>query len=384
MALLAFALSLVLVGPACADGPLTAEWLRGELVDQDRIQDADALFFGVEPSNVERATKALSRFLDEDGLDEDGDRALSVIDRALLQRDLWAAFDHTDARGARHLKSLLAAAIKRLALTKDQIDGLPGPTPNDALPAGLLDAEGSFVTVRADGWDSRPLASAHAAASLGRSAFLVRFSLPGGREATLEYLKTLRQFPNPLIMGASGEAMTLNPEIPQLPIGSTVALVRRALLVDADLEPVVSPIVESIELRTFTRIEFAARQGDFEKCQEVALFELDRRGLREAGPSLRQVLPDELVANLFRDRYMAPGSGRIAFVQQCGSCHAAAGILSVNTWKDDSVGCPTDALSIRRFQLPRRFVLDDDGSCDLLAVFNKQRTASFGELRALW
>lgn len=381
-----FALSLAAGGtarPGVGDGDAPTndpfDALRAAMIaDQVDPDDADALLHGV--GDAERAAKALSRFLD-DRLDRE---RTDPVERALLQRDLWAAFDVVDGRGHRHLKSLLAAAIRRVALDAEQIARLPGPGPESPAPEGLFDPAGEWVEVAdADGW-SPTLAPAHARAVTDRSAFSVHLRLPGGRDAARSYLGALRAFGVALVVDGESESMRLDPGVPQLPVGAQVALVRRALLVDADCNPVVSPIVESVESRTFRKVEPFRFQG--ERCQDVAVAVLARRSLLAGGPSLRALEPGEISVNPFRERYHGDAR-RIDFLGQCMSCHAAAGIYSVNVWKRDEVGCPTDALELPRHRMPRRLVVadPDQGAWRAEAASAAKRaSATFGELRTLW
>src|SRR5262249_14175922 len=158
------------------------------------------------------------------------------LKRAVLQRDLWLLFnwlegDHDgfeepvlkpeEARAARErLRRPLAAVIGRLAITPDQIKKLPdnyaaavasGEVPNEHdpeqpdrpyLPPELFTADGPWVCVgRPDG----PVAPEHLRDDGGNnvftnSAFLLFLRLPNGRKATLDYLKRLRSFDQPLLV----------------------------------------------------------------------------------------------------------------------------------------------------------------------------------------
>jgi hypothetical protein len=155
-------------------------------------------------------------------LTKQGDKQVSdPLDRALLQHDLWAAFDwavnpYWDRPGRkkypkerRDLYVRLAAVMRQLALSDEQVGKLPDnyaaavaarkyppkfdPERKDQefLPADLWDPEGPWVLL--DEWARNPLASRHMEFFEGRSAFAVFLRLPGGRDETV-YLKELREW----------------------------------------------------------------------------------------------------------------------------------------------------------------------------------------------
>ncbi len=230
--------------------------------------DTDHLL--TEPSHDE-AIRILDRFNRQHGEQLVSD----PLQRALLQRRLWALFDWAATPGAAgnhapervRLERRLAIAIRRLALSAAQITALPdnyaetvraGRLPG--LPVGLFDPGGNWVTVGAG--SGNPLAREHTAAPAfsGRSAFLVMVNLPGGRLQTLAYLNTLDHFQGPLLyssqpVNAGGRTVyTLNPALPEFPAGTQWALVRRLCVIDDQgrIEP--THLVESILLRRYRAV----------------------------------------------------------------------------------------------------------------------------------
>src|SRR5207248_1090535 len=224
----------------------------------------------------ERAVRLLSEFVET--------RGETLVDdplkRAVMQRDLWIVFDwlegpHTNflkpplsdrevAEGVRHLRGPLATVIARLALTPDEIRKLPdnyaAAARAGAAPSGLFDSAGPWVSVgRADG----PTARAHAGdeGPAKNSTFLVMLRLPDGRASTLAFLDRLRSFDGPAWVDTTDNDLRPfspyypNPNLPQFPIGTRVALVRRALVVDASGRVVASPLTESVQLRTYDRVD---------------------------------------------------------------------------------------------------------------------------------
>jgi hypothetical protein len=157
--------------------------------------------------------------------------------------------------------------MKRVALPKDEILSLPdnfrlavesmiypagfqADHPEEAfLPPDLFQPESAWVPI---GREGGPAAMTHTEAFpfFGRSVFLVFYRSPDGRAGTLNFIKALNTDP--------GDASTL---------GSDVALVRRMLVIDDHGEPVLSPLVETLQLRHFN------------PAQTFYEFELDRRRL---------------------------------------------------------------------------------------------------------
>ncbi len=180
------------------------------------------------------------------------------LKRAMFQRDLWAVFDWLAFQSdpypseRRALEARLAQIIKRVALSKEQIRSLPDnysleiesktfPTaateehPETAfLPVDIFQPDRDWVAM---GREGGPIAMTHTEAFpfFGRSVFLVFVRSPHGRMATLEFIESLKTESNPVTA-----------------IGSDVALVRRMLLIDDQGDLVLSPLVETIQVRHFS------------------------------------------------------------------------------------------------------------------------------------
>jgi hypothetical protein len=193
--------------------------------------------------------------------------------RAMFQRDLWAVFDWLSSQAdpypaaRRALETRLSQLIKRVALSKEEILSLPDnyaitveskiyPTVFQAdspdvafLPADLFQPESNWVPL---GREGGPVAMTHTEAFpfFGRSVFLVLVRSPYGRQATLDFIDSLNTQRNPVTA-----------------TGSEVALVRRMLLIDDQGEIVLSPLVETIQIRHFNPV------------QSFYEFELNRRRL---------------------------------------------------------------------------------------------------------
>lgn len=202
--------------------------------------------------------KQAIQVLDEFLSTREEDLITDPLKRAMLQRDLWAVFDwlvwrsdlYPEARQA--LQARLAQALRRLALTREEIRALPDNYQQAIqarvfpaefqienfettfLPAGLFDPQGAWICLGRDGGQ---LAISHTEGFpfLGRSAFLVFIRAPGGRQASLDLLQTLNT-----------QSKTL------LPTGTEVALLRQMLLIDPEGNLTPSPLVESLQVRHFT------------------------------------------------------------------------------------------------------------------------------------
>ena len=279
------------------------------------------------------------------------------LHRAVLQRDLWAVFDAVTVGGRAapqgELESRLAWAILKLALPAATIGALPDPMeaavdrgtfpvafdpghPDTAyLPPDLASASGEWRCV---GRSDTPAAITHVQSGPfhGRSTFLVCIRAPGGAEATEKFVDALGEKP-------------LEAEIPA---GTEVALIRRALLIDDEKRIVPSPIVESIQLR---------RHGERSAMRSFE-FELDRPGLLgDPASGLRAITPEERGFPIFRSHGFDPfesghGSHEDGAVtgwprlERCGACHVAEfeghrGATAIITTSRKRFPIPVDLMS---------------------------------------
>jgi hypothetical protein len=290
--------------------------------------------------------------------------------RATLQRDLWAVFDWANQpdlpyQAERHkLNSRLAPIVRHLALSPAELATLPDtyaralqnhefpavydPTsPNQAfLPPDLFESNGSWVCLGAPGHDlSAPL---HDSSFTARSVFFVFARLPAGRDATLVYFKQLAEMKISLFvrMQETGWPQTMdvwNPQVPQFPVGTEFALVRKMVLPDRDGHLRLTPVTESIQIRHYTDIPnvnpMASRDVDLARhFQEPSEIELSRMlffsehhsGLRgvTASDDPFLIFPgmsegfDEVEDQSMRVHAVSP------FVE-CTSCHLGPGIQSM-------------------------------------------------------
>jgi hypothetical protein len=302
----------------------------------------------------EKAVKALDDFLKH----HSETSIKSPIKRAILQSELWATFDQvSDATGGaqaarREIARRCAAIIKRLALSNAEIAGLPDnyaitlaskefPRAYDPaqpekvfLPDDLLVDDPPWIMLSASASEIlQPAAIQHVKASQGRAVFYALLRLPGGRQATLAYLKKLAEFPQPYawnemykVYTYARSAVKVNPDLPQFPPGTQAALMRRMVLTNSSGELVVSPITESIQVRVYAK---DPHEVQFDTPDAQYFYEMT-------------LLPEELFQGSggLRARDGEPTARRLTFAKatlfsqpsHCRNCHGGAGVLSLNTY----------------------------------------------------
>lgn len=310
-----------------------------------------------------RALAVLDEFIGKHG-----DNAIQdPLKRALLQRDLWELFDWSagsgrhpeDARPRRELQARLAVAIKRLALTTNEIASLPDNYAQAernpdlvSLPRGLFQKDGAWISVGINGGD--PATPAHVRSFGGRSVFITMLRHPDGRKAAVKYLARLRSFSPMWVFETNSDSTqpepAMNPKLPQFPKNTEWALVRRMLVIDTEGRIQPTRIVESIQLRSYLQVPkiTGSRLSDFEKlaqAQRFGEFTMSRRrgaalaavSKGERGFPFVQFMSKGI--DLFEDsRQSEPWKGSSALqsevLRSCAGCHASfgPGILSVPTF----------------------------------------------------
>ena len=200
--------------------------------------------------------RAVATLTDAAKLDRGEYLRLSLRQRAILQRDLWAVFDSVVDRGERQhhwrLLELLSTLIQRLALNDRELEQLK----TDARSGNrdMLQALSSNGYVELASQNKYPIGATHAAFFGGRSTFLVFMRTKGGEQGVETYLKRLFLFPNPLT--ASNEPHPpLNPRLPLPEVGTEFVFLRFLNLINADGEMVSSPVVEMFSMMKATETE---------------------------------------------------------------------------------------------------------------------------------
>lgn len=149
--------------------------------------------------------------------------------------------------------------------------------------------------------------------------------LPDGRKATLAYLEKLWRFPRPWPTETEsdrplgrGFPLPLNPEVPQFPAGTQVALVRRMVLFDAAGKLMGTAVTESIQIRVYRQVPAGVPLAM--RAQDFFEFVLSR-ALLLAGETggLRPVKPEETEFRIFTSHL------------ECVNCHAQPGVHSLRS-----------------------------------------------------
>ena len=275
-------------------------------------------------------------------LASNGERLIrDPLKHAVFQNDLWAVFDWLvktsdgDGRPRMELEQRLARVIRRVALTRKAIDGLPDTyalaegsralmTPTDSsqqrppVPRDLFSTSGPWVTVGS----SVPMVPQHTA-ELAGSTFIVLWNVPGGSSATLAYLRRLWDFPEPYVSDETfqwsrdGELRVKpNPALPAVPDGTRIALVRKMLLIDDTGAIVPSNIVQSIQVRAFP-----GRQAFSEfRMNRADLFAGTSGGLRSVGADERDFITFSAQGtDPLESTERPPLRGRV--LDGCTNCH---------------------------------------------------------------
>ena len=287
--------------------------------------------------------------------------SMSPLQRAVMQRDLlavfhWLAGSEFDLRAAwsgpeRKLSVALARAIHHVALTAEEIRKLPDnyasavaapdavttfdlAHPAPYLPKDLLADGGPWISLR--GVYDLMVAKFHFRFFAGRSVFDVRMRHPEGRAAGEAYLKELADLKIPWVSEKpvkpkavpSLEGMWANPATPQFPPGTAWALVRRAVLADANGMPVASPLVESVQIRVYRNLGWAADPETAEVLgeeQSQIFFEWESRRTQMLGKGGFHLTTPDDQRYAFFGRTERPGATSL----NCFQCHSAVGIHSV-------------------------------------------------------
>jgi hypothetical protein len=355
------------------------------------------------------------------------------LKRALLQRDLWELFDWSTrsmgnwgknrelfgwsakdsgisdpAQRIRDLQSCLVVLIRRLALTTNEIALLPDnyaqAQKNNLpdLPRQLFETNGDWVSVGINGYGSEPVAPTHVSSFDGHSAFCVMLHLPEGRPAALAYLDRLRTFARDehvwiyqtnriawAFTNAPRETLELSSKLPQFPVDTEWALVRRMCVIDTEGRMQPTPITESIQLRRYLQIKLIYQVD--QDAQKFFQFELDPRqngALRAIGAKERgfpfvhfQSQGIDLFELSFRDSASNQPPRDSAKIQNtvletCFTCHNSPGVFSVLSY--------TGFLSPPPSQRPVDLAPVDIAREASATISWKYRQFSWGLLQGLW
>lgn len=273
-----------------------------------------------------RAVRLLDEFLQSNG----ERRIADPLKRAVFQHDLWTVFDWlaSGSDGSRIERDALmprvARVLRRVALPRERIEALPDTYAAAvesiaSLPRDLLARDGQWFRL---GGTAR-LVPQHSG-ELGRSAFIVLWSVPGGSAKTMEYLQTLWNFPQHFVaddsfqLARDGEVRTkLNPALPPIPDGTRIALVRKMLLIDDSGVIVPTDLVESVQLRAFPGAVFSEV-----RMNRAALFAGKSGGLRAVTTDERDFITFSAKGlDVFEHPPWRGPASNPRLIEGCTNCH---------------------------------------------------------------
>jgi hypothetical protein len=289
------------------------------------------------------------------------------LPRALLLNDVWTAFDVSIRYGDNDLQVRLARAIERLGMPASAVAGLPDNYAQAAaaqeyakdfdpshpevafLPPDLFDPNGPWVQIGESGRDLT--APTHVQMVSGRSAFFVFMRCPGGRKATLAYLEQLNLHPTPWQSDASigtryypdhrkvrMSVLQPHPNTPRFPEGTVVALVRRMMVVDEKMDPVLTPITQKVQFRVYRKQDAAEREAPraFDQAQSIYEFVMRRKELiAGVRGGLHLVTHGEKEYQALLVPMRRGGAEYFAgpvVLQTCKTCHSGENIFSVRSY----------------------------------------------------
>ena len=345
------------------------------------------------------------------------------LKRALLQRDLWELFDWSTGYASspdgklarRELQSRLAIAIRRLALTTNEIAALPDNYARTTkisapdLPAGLNQTNGDWLSV-SDQNDSL-IVPTHVASFRGHSTFQVLVHFPEGRQAAITYLDQLRRFEHVWIYvtntfattNEAHEILSLNPNLPQFPTNTEWTLVRRMSVIDADGNIQPTPVMENVQMRRYYGFgeptvemvtnrngsvvpvgippihfyEFQMNRRQNGELRELGLHEKDFNFVHFMGMGFDQF---EYTSRNGSNEVEVLDSAKLQSVtlNTCMQCHSGPGLFSVNSY--------TRSLSFfsESPQRPANLTPLDFNREIESTIFWKQRQFDWGLLEGIW
>lgn len=274
----------------------------------------------------------------------------SPVKHALLQRDLWAVFDGVadhqwfiEPPRRQALQRKLVQVMKRLALTRAQIDQLPDnyaeavaaqvfPTEPEQRPGGmgylppnLFQPNGPWVSLGGNG--TLPLARIHVNSNGKSAVFRPFLRLPAGREATLAYLDKLREFNRQYSTGKTRW------DPPEFPTGTRLAIVRQVIVIDTEGTLAPTHLTDLVELRVVrgTKTNLVPQDGYEFTLNRPNLFDGQAGGFRPSATNeFRTVQFSRLDPYSHSENdHPIETLRQPQAMQFCRQCHAGPGINSM-------------------------------------------------------
>jgi hypothetical protein len=342
-----------------------------------RIEGGDVIDFLAWPgsdywSNAETCRR-LSALVDECLADFSRVRPADPVKRALLQRDLWAAFDFyanqniarqgdKATRGRREkLCRKLALVLRKLTMSPAEIKSLPN-TYAAAVKSGKFAAKHNFdpaldylpsrLLTDPDEWQEIDVfqphenptdfqsrnVTFHTRQYLARSYYRIFYKFPGGRAALEKYLKDIDRDGIDWKKSAQTGSAKFLPKAPQVPVGTEVVLMQSLITLDDQLRPIPTPIVESVQMRIFRNIDGQPEPPTNTGVgMNVSEYTLKRRllfdGLKQGG--LERTPDNHPIYRVIFQVPKAPdwgSTGRsLSLVQDCRRCHTGGEQVGAET-----------------------------------------------------
>ena len=343
-----------------------ALWNRVRASLLGRLSPGDALDLGMNTRKADyyklaypgepnaRALEALREFGEAPLTPE-----VSPLQRAVMQRDLLTAYHWAVARrdisdsgpAVQSLIRALAKAIRHVALSEAEIRKLPDnyalaaakpdaahafdpAAPKAFLPKDLLADDGEWIAVR-DAEEERSITPEHDQVFMNVAVFEVRMRHPQGRKAGLEFLAQLPGLPRmPLqglihqgngtltltrTAGKKGQAPPQAVSDREFPPGTAWALIRRTVLATPEGRPVISPMVDTVQVRVYRDVTSRDSGAQF-------VFEWEARPSQTlSGAGFHLVQPQEQ----WLQQFSARNIDRPIVTMLCMACHASPGRESV-------------------------------------------------------
>lgn len=343
----------------------SALWNRVRASLLSRVSPGDALDLGFNASTADyyklaypgasnaRALASLSEF-EKAPLPPN----MRALHRAVMQRDLLTVFHWAVDRQKvsdskpelQELIRLLAKGIRKVALTEAEIRQLPDnytlatakgdqshafdpSSPKAFLPKDLLADDGEWIALR-DAQEDRSITPQHDQVFMSSAVFEVRMRHPQGRKAGLDYLAQLPGRPQIRPEGVAqvdtgtltltriaGKTAKMPPPVPEgeFPPGTAWALIRRSVLATPEGKPIISPLVDTVQIRVYRDVTKSGSEGQF-------AFEWEAKPtLTLSGHGFHLVQGEDQWLQEFPARNVGPHIKTMI----CLACHGSAGRESV-------------------------------------------------------
>jgi hypothetical protein len=354
--------------------------------------------FLLEDKPFRKCNAVLAEFLAQNG----ENLITAPLRRAVLQRDLWAVFDLLQETGPENFRNYgdeppayttlqqerreilsrkIAIAMRRLALSRDNLENLPANYPlaiksrqfpsdvasqakADYLPADLFSPPSSWEEV----FPLRDKPFSHTRIVGGRSVFRVFLRPPKNEERPEKFRSWLKQ-----VQEGVGDRKGV-------PVGSEFLLLREMVGIDQDLNLVPTRVVESVQLRVY--VTDTAKEAESSQLFEEfdmhrpLLFSGKQGGLKPTSEGEPRFFGYMALGRLaVNDEAQCLPLNR--FPQNCFTCHVA---FNERTHQTEPSGPPT----LQSLDRPFSFGGPNVRYSATNTIHWKEEQKDFRRLRELW